>query len=142
MVTSRRCVLTSTVFGSVHSGARRAGGVLMIAPMCQLQPAVACHHGLSRASAVGLPEVVGKGGLDEGGCVHPQGPEPVGANLNQQCRRHQPLRAAFAEKRFGGSGVVFAAECESWEGSSSNSFFRSVPDGNSFRMPQTQHSYF
>ena len=134
MVTSRRCVLKSTVVDSVHSGARRACRVLMmVAPLCQLQPAVACHHGL-RASAVGQPEVVGKGGLDEGGCVYPQGPEPVGASLNQQCRRHQPLRVAFAEKRFGGSGVVFAAECESWEGSRSNGFFRSVPSGNSFIM--------
>jgi hypothetical protein len=30
--------------------------------------------------------------------------------------------------------VDFAAECESWEGSRSNGFFRSVPSGNSFIM--------
>ena len=41
---------------------------------------------------------------------------------------------ASAEKRLRGSDVDFAAECESWEGSRSNGFFRSVPSGNSFIM--------
>ena len=41
---------------------------------------------------------------------------------------------ASAEKRLRGSDGDFAAECESWEGSRSNGFFRSVPSGNSFVM--------
>ena len=41
---------------------------------------------------------------------------------------------ASAEKRLRGFNVDFAAECESWEGSRSNGFFRSVPSGNSFIM--------
>ena len=41
---------------------------------------------------------------------------------------------ASAEKRLQGFDVDFAAECESWEGSRSNGFFRSVPSGNSFIM--------